>query len=74
MMKVYVTTEHDTHYPVGGASIAIASDEKAARKVLDELLMSDGLKPSSQHPYTFIVIDITNIHKPTAMILNSGDY
>ena len=70
-MKVFYCTNHDSHYPVGAASVVVAQNQKAAKKLLDDLLTSDGLKPSSKEPYDLTELDLT---KPEAFLLVNGDY
>lgn len=67
-MKIFRCTNHDTHFPVGGASIVVASDIDEARKLLDAELKQCGLIPDN---YTLDEIDIT---KAQAIILNDGNY
>lgn len=70
-MKVYTCDDHDTHWPVGGASIVIAEGIKQARAILDKALMGRGLKPSTEEEYTLTEIDIA---KKRAIILCDGNY
>jgi len=69
-MKVYVCTDHDTHYPVGGASVVIARTKPAAKIMLDRKLESVGLKTSKEKPYTLKEL----LLEPGACILNDGNY
>lgn len=68
-LKVYVCTDHDYHYPVGCASVAIAYAEDEARAMLDEQLIAHGLKPFEHKPYT-----LRQISGPVAEVLVDGDY
>ena len=70
-MPVFVCTDHDQHWPVGGASIVVADTESEARKLLDAELVSDGLKPHAQEPYTLVAVDLARHH---ATILCDGNY
>lgn len=70
-MKLYVSTDHDTHYPVGAASIVYAGDEDEARRLLDEALTRGGLKPSGEEPYTLKLVPADS---PRAVVLVNGDY
>lgn len=69
-MKVFVTTNHDVHYPVGAASVVLARSEREAKTLLDAALVARGLKPSDEHPYTLEELD----DSPQAQILVNGDY
>jgi hypothetical protein len=71
MMNIYVTTDHDSHYPVGCCSVVVAESEHVAKLLLDEELVEHGLKPSTQKPYTLRKI---NSEKPRAFVLLDGDY
>lgn len=70
-MRVYFCTDHDSHYPVGCASVVIAVSESHARELLDKALIEDGLKPSSEDAYILVEIELD---KPHAIILVNGDY
>lgn len=68
-MNVYICTDHDTHYPVGGASIVVANNEDAARELLRMALKDNGLDPDLD--FTLALVDTT---APQATILVNGDY
>ncbi len=68
-MKVFVSTDHDGHWPVGVASVVVAADETEARRLLDAELRRDGLKPDE--PYTLREVD-TGVAR--AEILCDGNY
>ncbi len=70
-MKVYICTNHDSHYPVGCASVVVAKDKKQARKLLDETLHEDGLKTSKD--YDYILTELPT-DEARAVILNNGEY
>lgn len=70
-MKIFTCTNHDTHWPIGGASIIIAKDRKQGKKLLDKELESQGLKPFKQEPYTLVEI---SSNKARAIILCDGEY
>ena len=70
-MKLYTCTDHDYHWPVGVASIVLARNVEEARNLLDEKLIEHGLKPCKEKPYTLVKLPQA---KPTAMILNDGNY
>lgn len=70
-MKVYMCNDHDSHYPVGCASVIVARNYVEARKLLDEQLVANGLRPYEERHYslTQICLEI-----PTATILCNGNY
>ena len=70
-MKVYICTDHDTYWPVGGASIVVAEDYLRARELLDARLKEDGLKGFDEEPFTLWEV---NLDKEGAEILCNGDY
>lgn len=69
-MKVFVSNDHDSHYPVGTASVVIAKDKREARKLLDEALVYKGLKPYAEHPYELEELEM----KPQVKVLVDGNY
>lgn len=68
-MKVWTCTDHDTMYPVGGASVVIAENESEARLLLDKELRENGCNPDKG--YTLQEVDLS---KAQAIVLNNGDY
>lgn len=70
-MRVYICTDHDTFYPIGGASVVVAPGPKTARKVLDAELIATGLKPFALEPYTLTEVTTKNTK---AIILRDGNY
>lgn len=68
-MKVFICTDHDTFWPVGGASVVLANDEAQAKSLLDAELAKGGLR--SDVPYTLEQIGQDG---PMARVLNNGDY
>jgi hypothetical protein len=70
-MKLYTCTNHDSHYPVGCASVVLATNKGHAKRLLDKALTEENLKPHSEHPYTFEEIDMSVAH---AVVLVNGDY
>lgn len=68
-MRIFVSTDHDGHFPVGVASVVIAADEAAARVLLDAELSGQGLDPTK--PYT--LLELVGM-APRALILSNGDY
>lgn len=70
MMRVFVCTDHDGHYPVGVASVVIAESESEARSLLDVELRRNGLKDSLVNPYGLREVPLV----AAAIVLNNGDY
>lgn len=66
--KVYVCTDHDSHWPVGVASVVIADSEEEARKLLDEQLLEHGLLSYENSKYS--LKEITS----GAHVLCDGNY
>ena len=71
VMKIYTCTDHDCFWPVGVASVIVATNEEEAKRLLDEKLKKKGLKTYSKSPYTFNEL-LTD--KPEATILHDGNY
>lgn len=69
--KLYICTDHDSHWPVGVASLVIAHDVDEARTLLDAALREHGLKPFTDEPYT---LQETYFQHPGAVVLRDGDY
>jgi hypothetical protein len=67
-MNVYTCIDHDGRWPVGVASVVVARDEAEARKLLAEALIKIGLKGDD---FTLQLLDLS---KPNAVVLNNGDY
>lgn len=67
--RVFVSTDHDSHYPVGCGSVVIAFDEPTARGLLDAALAAKGLNPNK--PYTLQEIGQDG---PIAIVLVDGNY
>lgn len=66
-LHVYVSTDHDVHWPVGGASVVVARNPVEARGLLDAELTAHGLNPNK--PYTLV-----ELRGPIAKVLNDGQY
>lgn len=66
-MKLFSCTDHDTHWPVGGASIVLAENQELAMELLDAALMKHALVGFKGQPYTLVEIDLT---KSQAVVLN----
>ena len=67
-MKVFTCIDHDTKWPVGGASIIVAEDKRKARGLLNSALRDQGLDIKG---YSLQEVDIKT---PGVTILNDGDY
>ena len=63
----YYCTNHDTIWPVGGASIISATNEQAARKKLKRKLKNHGLNENQEFTLTKLKVGET-------VILCDGDY
>jgi len=70
-MAVFVCTDHDSHYPVGCASVVIADTEEQAREMLDLQLREHCLMPHWMKPYT---LQLISTGEARAIVLNDGDY
>lgn len=70
-MKIYICTDHDIHWPVGGASIVLAKNEDQAKALLDVELVKRGLSAWAEYPYTLRELDLG---KAQAVILADGNY
>lgn len=68
MMRLFTCTDHDIHYPVGGASIVIAGSEEEASLLLANQLKSIGLDPDG-----FSLKEVS-LDKAQAIVLCDGDY
>lgn len=68
--RVFVSTDHDSHYPVGAASVVIAFSEPEARGLLDVELRAQGLNPNDP-VYTLREI---GQGAPVAIVLVDGNY
>lgn len=70
-MRAFTCTDHDCVWPVGVASVVVASDEAEARVLLDAALVSRGLKPDAMAPYSLqeVALDVAQ-----ATVLLTGDY
>ena len=67
--KTYICTDHDSHYPVGSASVVNAKSKNAAILLLDKELIANGLKPFELYPYTLKIVK-----DGQAIVLCNGDY
>jgi len=79
-IKIFYCTDHDTHWPVGGATIVAALSEDEARIRVDDELSKQGLKPYAEKPYTLTVFAYAPVlnfprgKSDDAIILCNGDY
>lgn len=67
-MRIWTCIDHDTVYPVGGASIVTAETEEQVRKLLQDVLNSQGLIGTD---WSLQEVDLTVAQ---AIILRDGDY
>lgn len=67
-MNVYTCDDHEGHWPVGTASIVIAENEDAARRLLIKELAKQGLHDDD---FTIKLVDTT---QEQAIVLRNGDY
>lgn len=63
-MKLFTCDDHDTHWPVGGASVVIAENAEIARELLRGALAAQGLNPA--YPFTLVEVDLST---PQAIVL-----
>ena len=70
-MEVWTCDDHDGFYPVGTASVVVASTEDEARALLDAQLVAEGLESSVQAPYTLERLPLSS---PRAVVIQNGDY
>jgi hypothetical protein len=67
--RLWISTDHATHYPVGGASIVMANSEPEARDLMAAALRAKGLDPAKG----FTLLEL-NISIPFARVLCDGEY
>lgn len=67
--RLWVCTDHPTHWPVGGASIVMANSEAEARDLLSAALRENCLDPSEG----FSLLEL-NWSIPFARVLCDGNY
>ena len=67
-MRAWTCIDHDTIYPVGGASVVVATDEASAKSLLRGALKDRSLKPDG------FTLKELRIDKPGATVLRDGDY
>jgi len=56
-MKVFTCIDHETAYPVGGASVVVAETEERAREILYSELSRCGL--GKYKDFTLVELDLT---------------
>lgn len=71
MNRIYSCTDFRGYWPVGVASIIVATDKKEAKRLLDAKLKEAGIPPEGDGHYTLTEIDIQS---KGAVILNDGKY
>lgn len=69
-MNVYYNSVFTGHYPVGTCAIVVAEDRKTASEILNQNLVSLGLKGDAQE------IDMIKVDQETAhaIVVLDGDY
>lgn len=72
-MKLFYSTDHQGHWPVGVASIVVAESEGDARRILTDALAAEGLRSNSSRDDGFSLVEV-DLSKSQAIILNNGDY
>ncbi len=72
-MKLFYSTDHEGHWPVGVASVVIAENVSEARRLLTEALAGEGLRSQSSRGEGFTLREV-DLTIPQAIILNNGDY
>lgn len=70
-MKLFVCNDHAGYWPVGTASVVLATDEVAARDALNAELKSRGLADDKLEPFTLQEIDPA---APRVLVLCDGNY
>jgi hypothetical protein len=71
-LKLYVCTDHDKHQlEAKVASLMWAQNEEQARELLNTALEREGLRGYKMWRYRLELLDLS---KPFADILNDGDY
>ncbi len=69
-MRVWICTDHDTHWPVGGASVVVAGTKNQARAYLIEALREHGL----HQPDGDFTLEELKLDTPHALVLCDGEY
>ena len=71
VMKLFICTDHDLHWPVGCGSVVWAESYEEARDLLDAALENHGLRPYEWCPYT---LEEMSMDKPRAYVVCDGNY
>lgn len=72
-MRLFTCTDHKGHWPVGTASIVLASNEAEARSLLDRKLYENNLILNGETTH-YTLNEVSLEDGPKAIILNDGDY
>lgn len=73
MLRLFVCTDHDTHWPVGGASVIVATDETEARALLNTALRAEHLKGDDERAGRYTLKELP-LEVAQAYVLCNGDY
>lgn len=68
-LRVWTCVDHDTHSPLGGASVVVAATAETARPLLVEALRQNGITDSNK--FTLQELDLS---RPNAIVLIDGNY
>ena len=71
-MKVYTSTDFEGHWPVGVAMVVVARGPETAKKLADQSLVANGLKP--QFLAGDAALEELDTSKGHAVLLCNGDY
>lgn len=72
VVKLWTCTDHNTYWPVGGASIVIAATEDEARAMLNAALLEKGLEDKAgEKPFTLTEVELD---QHGCVILDDGQY
>lgn len=69
-LRLFVCTDHAQHYPVGQASIVLATDPQQAMELLVDALREHGLKQVDK----FTLIEFPLDAPARALVLRDGNY
>lgn len=67
--RLFYSTDHAGHWPVGVASVVLAPDEEAARALLTQALRARGLPAEA-----FNLNELALAGEPRAFVLLDGNY
>lgn len=68
-LRVWTCNDHDTLWPVGGASVVVAATAAEARALLIEALRKRGIS-QSEEGFSLVELEMY----PHAVVLCDGDY